>query len=444
MREACEYHAELRSSGFSICADAPTYYHAGNMLSDHQVQESGSSRNFSTTLHRGRLFVAACAGMATFGFSLALLGTLFGFPEMRERLHVDVMRQGEMSSLLILGIWLSTVVVGPLIDRFGNKLVLAVSSFLVAAAFVSFAAADSFAIAAMAAMLLGFGGGGLNTSTNAAVSELYEDKRGAMLNILGIFFGAGAVVVPLMAARMSPRAAILFAAGFAALMGLIYTGLHFPAAKEAHGFSLRQAVKVVGYPGVLLFSFLLFFESGNEQVMNTFTSTWLGPQGAGASPTIATYVLIGYQLGMALGRIIAAPLLSYVPKQMMVLGSAVGSIVGTGVLFLSQSVAGMAAGVVITGLSFAAIYPTVLAIAGDRYQRFAGTVFGALFAIALVGGFIAPSAVGVIGSRVNVHTGTLVPLVGTLMVALLTIAVIRGGHAHGLAQTVDAAGESRD
>lgn len=380
----------------------------------------------SNTIRRGRLFVAACAGMAAFGFSLALLGTLFGFPEMRERLHVDVMKQGEMSSLLIVGIWLSTVVVGPLIDRFGNKVVLAVSSFLVAAAFLGFASANSFVLALGAALLLGFGGGGLNTSTNVVVSELYDDNRGAMLNILGIFFGGGAVMVPLLAARMSPQTAIFVACGFAVACGVMYTVLSFPAAKEAHSFSLREAVKVIGYPGVLLFSFLLFFESGNEQVMNTFTSTWVGA--AGASAKFATMILAGYQLSMALGRIIAAPLLSYVSKQKIVMGSAVGSVIGAATLFASRSVLGMAVGVIITGLSFAAIYPTVLALAGDRYQRFAGTVFGAIFAIALVGGFIAPSAVGVIGGKVGVHTGTIVPLVGAVMVFLLTSAVIRSGH----------------
>lgn len=382
----------------------------------------------STTVRRGRLFVSACAGMAAFGFSLALLGTLFGFPEMRERLHVDVMKQGEMSSVLIAGIWLSTVVVGPLIDRFGNKVVLAVSSFLVAAAFLGFAVADSFELAIAAALLLGFGGGGLNTSTNVVVSELYDDKRGAMLNILGIFFGAGAVMVPLLAARMSPNAAILFAASFAGFIGLAYVVLPFPAATEGHSFSLREAVKVVTYPGVLLFSFLLFFESGNEQVMNTFTSTWVGPLGAGASAKVATGVLIGYQLGMAVGRIFAAQLLNYVSKQKMVIGSAIGSVIGTAVLFFSQSVTGMAAGVVITGLSFAAIYPTVLALAGDRFQRFAGTVFGAIFAIALVGGFIAPSAVGFVSTRATLHMGTLVPVIGTVMVTILSYFVIRSGH----------------
>jgi MFS transporter, FHS family, glucose/mannose:H+ symporter len=395
----------------------------------------------SNSIRRGRLFVAACAGMAAFGFSLALLGTLFGFPEMRARLHVDVMKQGEMSSVLIVGIWLSTVVVGPLIDRFGNKLILAVSSFLVAAAFLGFASANSFGLALAAALLLGFGGGGLNTATNAVVSELYDDNRGAMLNVLGIFFGGGAVMVPLLAARMSPNTAIIFACGFALACALMYTVLPFPAPREAHSFSLKEAVKVVAYPGVLLFSFVLFFESANEQVMNTFTSTWVGA--AGATARTATIVLAGYQLSMALGRIMAVPLLRYVSKQQMVLGSAVGSVIGTVTLLASHTIAGMATGVVITGLSFAAIYPTVLALAGDRYQRFAGTVFGALFAIALVGGFIAPSAVGVIGHKVGVHAGIIVPVIGTVMVTLLSAAVIRSGHGKDRANVTEMASAAK-
>jgi len=361
--------------------------------------------------------------MAAFGFSLALLGTLFGFPEMRERLQVDVMRQGAMSSLLIAGIWVSTVIVGPLIDRFGNKVVLAVSSFLVSAAFLSFAVADSFALAAAAALLLGFGGGGLNTSTNVVVSELYDENRGSMLNLLGIFFGAGAVMVPLVAARMSPNAAIIFAAGFAFLCGVLYVVLPFPAPTEAHSFSLREALKVVTYPGVLLFSFILFFESANEQAMNTFTSTWLG--GLGASTRIATLGLVGYQLAMAVGRIIAAPLLTVVSKRKVVMASAIGSVISVVALFSAHAVVASIVAVVASGLSFAAIYPTVLGIAGDRYQKFAGTVFGALFAIALLGGVAAPSAVGFIGQRFGLQYGKIVVVIGAAMLTVLVIAMVR-------------------
>lgn len=380
----------------------------------------------SNPVSRRQILAASCAGMSAFGFSLVLLGTLFGFPEVRARLHVDVLKQGGMSSLLILGMFISTIVVGPLIDRFGNKSILAISSFLVAIAFVCFGFVDSFPLAALAAVFLGVGGGGLNTSTNVVVSEVYPENRGAMLNILAIFFGAGAVTVPLLAARVSPNTAIYAAACYATLCGVMFLAMPFPPAREGHGFVLVDAMKVVTYPGVLLISVLLFFESANEQVTHTFTSTWIGA--AGASPRMATFALMGYMGTMAIGRVFAVRLLKIIPKHNLVSVSAVCALAGTVILFTSRSAAGMATGIIVTALGFSTIYPTVLAIAGDRYQKFAGTVFGTLFAIALIGAFVAPSLTGVLGQRFNVHFGTVVPLFGAATVTVLTVLLRRSSH----------------
>ena len=44
----------------------------------------------------------------------------------------------------------------------------------------------------------------------------------------------------------------------------------------------------------------------------------------------------------------------------------------------------------LTGWALAGIYPAVLGIAGARFQSHSGTVFGILFAIALMGGMIVP------------------------------------------------------
>lgn len=377
----------------------------------------------SNSIHRGRLLAAACAGMSTFGFSLVLLGTLFGFPEVRARLHVDDLRQGGMSSLLILGMIASTMIVGPLIDRFGTKLVLATSSFLVSTTFLAFAYVESFALAAVIAVLLGVGGGGLNTATNVVVSEIYAEKRGAMLNVLAIFFGAGAVLVPFLAASVSPKTAVLSAAVCATLCGLLYLVMDFPPGKEAHAFKVREAAKVVTYPGVLLFATLLFFQSANEQVTHTFASRWVG--NTGASPRLATFALMGYMIAMAVGRLSAVQLLKKIPKHRLVIANAVLAFVGAVILFVSRAPLGAAAGVVVTGLGFSAIYPTVLAIAGDRYQRFAGTLFGTLFSLALVGSFISPSLAGFVGERTSTQFATVVPLAGTAVVVLLALLLRR-------------------
>ncbi len=54
---------------------------------------------------------------------------------------------------------------------------------MVTAALLAFALATGFGAAAAAALLLGIGGGWLNTATNVLVSDIYPDDRGRMLNL---------------------------------------------------------------------------------------------------------------------------------------------------------------------------------------------------------------------------------------------------------------------
>ncbi len=357
--------------------------------------------------------------MFVFGIALVLLGTLFGLPEMRARLELNLVRQGNLQALLLFGVFLATVIVGPLIDRFGNKAVLAISSVLVAAALAGFVSAHSFQSAVMCALLLGSGGGGLNTSTNVLVSDVYGDDRGSMLNVLGIFFGVGALFIPLLTSLVAARiaAVMLAAAAVAAVCALAYLLLPFPAAREAHSFSWREAAQVARYPGVLLFAFLLFFQSGNEASLNGWTSTWTG--GLGASEKAATAVLAAFQASMMAGRVLAARLLRTVAKPRLVFASGLGAVAGCALMLAARSVPVMAAGVVVTGLSFAAIYPTTLAMAGDRYPRFSGTVFGVLFSIALLGGIAFPWGLGHVSDAFGLRAGIVLPLVGAAMICVM-------------------------
>src|SRR5213592_2549786 len=144
---------------------------------------------------RRPLFWAACAAMFVFGITLAILGALFGLPQMRERIHADLAQQGDIFLMLYFGVFVSTIIVGPIIDSFGNKIVLIVSAALVVAGLLGFSVALSFYPALGSAFVLGFGGGGLNTASNALVADLYPDNRGTMLNLLGVFYGCGAVLI---------------------------------------------------------------------------------------------------------------------------------------------------------------------------------------------------------------------------------------------------------
>ena len=377
------------------------------------------------TLQRAPLFLSACAGLLVFGVVMVLLGTLFGMPETRARLDVTGMvRQGDLQTLLLFGVFLATVAAGPLIDRYGNKLVLAVSALLATLALLGFVVVAGYTAALVFGCVLGIGGGGLNMATNVLVSDLFADDRGARLNLLAVFFGVGALLVPL-AAAMAGATHITWvmaaAAAISAACMVSYLLLAFPPAREASGFSLREAGKVVRYPGVLLFAFLLFFESGNEAALTGWTSTWAGAMGAGART--ATLALALFQAMMMLGRIAASRVLRVVREDQLVLGSAVGALVSMAILVSARSPVVLALGAALGGLTFASVYPTILAMAGNRYRSFAGTVFGVLFAVGLSGGMVFPWSIGNLSQSVGFRAGMAMPVGGAAIICVLFLVI---------------------
>jgi fucose permease len=373
------------------------------------------------TSQRKVLFGGAATGIFVFGIVMAVLGTLFGLPEMRQRLQIDLSQQGNVFLLLYVGILLATLVAGPVIDSIGNKVILVLSAALVASGMAGFAYAHSFGGAAIPAVLLGLGGGGLNTSTNALVSDLYGEDRGPMLNVLGIFYGIGALGIPLLAAVIAGHFPIarqlLICAGLAVACALLFLRMQFPAASRERSFSWREALQVARFPGVLVLGFLLFCESGNEASIGGWSSTYVAETGLGART--ATLILAGYWAALMVGRLLVARILKFVGKRGLVLGSGLGALVGAAILLTSRLEGMLVAGVLLLGFSYAGVFPTALAIAGDTYRKMTGTVFGLLFAIALVGGMSFPWAVGQISQRLGVRYGMLVPLAGAAGICAL-------------------------
>jgi fucose permease len=117
-----------------------------------------------------------------------------------------------------------------------------------------------------------------------------------------------------------------------------------------------------------------------------------------------------------LGRLLAARLLKSVGKEQLVFASGVGAFLGGAILLAAHSGAMLVVGVLVMGISYAGIFPTALAIAGDAYRRMVGTVFGLLFAIALVGGMTFPWAVGHISQTAGIRYGMAVPMLGALVI----------------------------
>jgi fucose permease len=248
-----------------------------------------------------------------------------------------------------------------------------------------------------------------------------------MLNLLGIFYGFGALFIPLLAAGITsllPMPKLLLCTAVLPAFGVVvYAVLPFPPPREGHGMSWREIVEVVRYPGLLLFGLLLFIESGNEAVLAGWTSTYVGK--AGAAAQLATWILAGYWAGLMLGRFSATRLLRRFRDVQLVLLSALGAIVGCAVLLGLRSVPLLAAFVAFTGFAQSAIFPTTLAMIGDRYHRYAATAFGVLFAIGLAGGAVFPWAVGHISEARSLRAGMVLLLAGAGAVVVTSLVIKR-------------------
>jgi fucose permease len=251
-----------------------------------------------------------------------------------------------------------------------------------------------------------------------------------MLNLLGMFYGIGALFVPLLVASISgvvSTTSILVATvALPATFAIAYAMFCFPAAREAHGISRSELVQVVRYPGLALLAAILCLESGNEAALGGWISSYVGSLGANART--ATWVLAGYWAALITGRLLVFKIVGRMRKPSLVLASAAASLVSCLVLLTATTIAATAVGVAMAGFAFAGIYPTVLALAGDRYSKYAGTMFGLLFAVGLAGGAIFPWAVGQISQLVNLRLGMLVPVAGTIATTTLA-AVIRSRSA---------------
>ena len=125
------------------------------------------------------------------------------------------------------------------------------------------------------------GGGALNGGTNLLIADLHADPRrkNAALSALGIFFGFGALFLPFVLGSLVELLGLgtilWLAAAPTATVALLFLALAFPPAKRAQGLSLREVGRFARHPLVLLFGFLLFFQSGNEFLIGGYTATYL-------------------------------------------------------------------------------------------------------------------------------------------------------------------------
>jgi fucose permease len=377
----------------------------------------------------------AIATAFAFGVELALFGSIK--LAMAERLKIDEAKVGGILSMLNLALIPLMVLSGVILDFAGMRWVVVGGSVLTAVGIIMLAWAPTFRFSLWAILLAGFAGASLTVASTKLAPLVWfggKDPEAAS-NLASTFFGMGAFLTPL--------AAALFLRIFGYRAGVTLLALVFalPAvftllapAEQWNQIVTKAKVDEIGNLAVVgrdpvfwMTGLALFFYVPLEFIIGAWATTHLTQRGF--SERRATVFLSVFWLAMMASRLGTIFLLEIFRRNGMTHGPGVLVIVAAMVsaLLLAMMATSSdrnraAISLVLCGVSFGPIFPTVVGMLLGHLQdknlnEFIGSAYGAAFAVGLIGGTLITPLVGVVARRYFLQRGLGVAVVVAVLLA---------------------------
>ncbi|MGE5363286.1 MAG: MFS transporter [Bacteroidota bacterium] len=373
---------------------------------------------------RNLVFAAACIGMLLFGIVFLSLGTVSTF--LQDKFNLDALTAASLASSLPFGMLLGSVVFGPVVDRFGYKILLIVCGVVIMAALEAIAFADSLFILQLSFFFIGFGGGAINGGTNALASDIFSDEKGAKLSLLGVFFGIGALGMPVVIGSLSAvysYETIISAIGLFVLLPVIYfIVVKFPQPKITQGFPLKESLGLVKETTLILMGLVLFFESGLEGMIGNWTTSYL--KEVNMTTENALYALSLQVAALSVTRLILSQLLKKVRSEIVLYVSYAILFAGAAVLLSATSFEQAALAMILFGIGTAANFPVILGYVGEMYAHLSGTAFSVVIVLALIGNTILNFLVGTLSGSFGIRQFPVLLMISVVLMTLVLYIVL--------------------
>jgi len=378
-------------------------------------------------MYKKRLvFWSACIGMLMFGICLITLGSIA--PELKLKLQLNEISSGAMFSILPFGILVGSLLFGPVVDKYGYKILMAFSCVLMFAGFEGIAFAQSAGILKIFIFLTGLGGGAVNGSANALVADISDKDKGANLSLLGVFFGIGALGMPLILGILESRLdfeVIIASVGSLALAaGIFFIIIRFPPPKQPQGFPLSHSYTLLKDKVLLLIAFFLFFQSSFEGIINNWTTTYLINR-LSISQINALYALSSFVAGMAIMRLITGTVLRNVSAGRILTGSFTMILISLILLKAGSSYFMDIAGLVLLGGGLAGGFPIMLGFVGSRYAELSGTAFSFVLFFGLLGNMLINYLMGIISQNFGINHLMTVAFAESVIMIILCVIIMK-------------------
>jgi fucose permease len=277
--------------------------------------------------------------------------------------------------------------------------------------------------------LLGFGVAIVDAGLNSYVAELPNNS--ALLNYLHAFYGAGALLGPLLASNILAagldwnRVYLVMGVGALLVAGGIAGAFAAPPAPEAPPAPADAAPErnvmaaTLALPLVWIGAIFLGLYVGAEVTLGSWAYSFLTEQD-GIDVILAGQMVSGFWLGLTVGRLVLGPAAQRFGNVLIIQLCLAGTAGGVALLWLGPGAISAAAGLALAGFSLGPIFPTMIAVmSGQVTPRLLPSAIGFMASLGAGGAAFVPWIAGNLAEGFGLWA--ILPYVIGLTVAVLAL-----------------------
>ena len=388
-------------------------------MASPQAELSQSSSN-------RKLVLAGQIAFLPTGILTTLLGPML--PILIARWAMNDTQAGNLFLVQFLASLAGVQLSGVLLARFGFRPAF-LSGLLLMACGVATLYMGSLWLGLASVAAYGLGLGLIIPADNLLIAEISSgsglSSRAGAVSLLNFFWGLGAVFCSLMVAWTAAHKLLPFFLGsvalFLVLLAFAMRNLPFPAAAEKSAESSASSSwrEMAKSPAIWLFAAVFFLYPGAETAVGGWIGSYvsrLGSRGAAMASMMPAFFWSALTVGRALGT----AFLRHFSERRVLRGGYAAGAAGIALMLWVPTLPGVIGGALITGLSFATMYPIAVARLSQRFGVAARSIGSVMFSLAAVGPAVIPWMVGVISHATgSLRAGLLLPLGATVILFLI-------------------------
>lgn len=380
----------------------------------NQSDSAGSDR-------RHYLLLANYAMVLLAGLNTGWIGPLI--PAISRARDIPITELGALLSVQFTGCLITMSLGKKTVDWLGIKGSLVLASAIAACGFLTFALATSPDLLWLGSLLIGAGTGINSIVGTLVVLRLARENSATALNKVHLFFGLGALSGPLVA-WIAHRCGWLYNGAFffatiASIAILILTIKASELEKRPEEVNAPRSIEILKSSGLWLYSLVMFFYVGIESGATAWLFVFLrkASQMPHAEASLGMSML---WIGLTASRHFCGHLCQKYSPPIVALSFMLLSALSLLTLTVNPHLGLFTLALVtLIGFGFGPVFPTVLALVNNRYDRSSALVSTVAITTGFIGGMIFPFSVGKIFEQAGLISGMGFVTAGSVLMILI-------------------------